>query len=403
MGIAVTFIIVLLVLNLIVLIVMFLRQNNRPDNVIQVSLNQIEKNLERTERLLREEIAANRGEQMKSLQGFGTALTNQLNALTQMSEQRLEKLREGVERQLKSIQDDNAKKLEQMRETVDEKLQSTLEKRLGESFKMVSDRLEKVHQGLGEMQSLAVGVGDLKKVLSNVKTRGAWGEAQLSNLLEQILSPEQYERNVVTKAGSRDPVEFAVKMPGVGNGMVLMPIDAKFPTEDYERLLMAADAADAQGLEVSAKALEARIKLEAKNIRDKYLEPPATTDFAIMFLPIEGLYAEVLRRPGLAEGLRRDFNVVLTGPTTLVALLNSLQMGFRTLAVQQRASEVWKLLSEVKGEFGKFGDLLEKTKEKLDTASKNIEDAARKSRTIERKLRDVQELPNAPTQGLIEP
>jgi DNA recombination protein RmuC len=225
-----------------------------------------------------------------------------------------------------------------------------------------------------------------------MKTRGAWGEAQLGNLLEQILAPDQYEKNVVTKQGSRDPVEFAVKMPGQGNGAVLMPIDAKFPTEDYERLLMAADAGDVAAVEVAGKALETRIKLEAKNIRDKYIAPPATTDFGILFLPIEGLYAEVLRRPGLAESLRRDCNVIITGPTTIVALLNSLQMGFRTLAVQQRASEVWKLLGDVKGEFGKFGDLLEKTKEKLDNASKNIEDAARKSRTIERKLRGVQEL-----------
>lgn len=335
--------------------------------------------------------------------GFSYALLNQLNAISRMNEQKLDKMRETMEQQLRHMQEDNAQRLEQMRATVDEKLQSTLEKRLGESFKLVSDRLEKVHQGLGDMQTLALGVGDLKKVLSNVKTRGAWGEAQLGNLLEQILSPEQYERNVITKAGSRDPVEYAVKMPGQDKSGVLMPIDAKFPTEDYERLLVAADAGDAAAVEASAKALEARIKLEAKNIRDKYLQPPATTDFAILFLPIEGLYAEVLRRPGLADSLRRDFNVIVTGPTTIVALLNSLQMGFRTLAVQKRAGEVWQLLGDVKSEFGKFGDLLEKTKEKLDLASKNIDDAARKSRTIERKLRDVQELPNASPENLIEP
>ncbi len=389
--------------NLILLIILYIKQNQHKSNDVKPLFDQIQKDLERTERALRDEIASNRGEQLKGLQGFSAALALQLNTLTQNNEQKLDKMRDVVEKQLRSLQEDNAVKLEKMRETVDEKLHSTLEKRLGESFKMVSDRLEKVHQGLGEMQNLAAGVGDLKKVLSNVKTRGAWGEAQLGNLLEQILSPEQYEKNVITKEGSRDPVEYAVKMPGLGQGSVLMPIDAKFPTEDYERLLSAADAGDVSSLEASAKALEARIKLEAKNIRDKYIQAPLTTDFAILFLPIEGLYAEVLRRPGLADILRRDFNVVVAGPTTIVALLNSLQMGFRTLAVQQRAGEVWKLLGEVKGEFGKFGDLLDKTKEKLDQASKNIEDASRKSRTIERRLRDVQELTNTPKAGLIEP
>ncbi len=385
MGIATDIILLILAAaNLAVLVTLLLRHKSQPAVDIKSPFEQLEKSLERTERLLREEIAANRGEQLKGLQGFSANLTSQLNSLTQ-----------SIQTQLKHIQDDNAQKLEKMRETVDEKLQSTLEKRLGESFKMVSDRLDKVHQGLGEMQTLAIGVGDLKKVLSNVKTRGAYGEAQLGNLLEQILSPEQYERNVITREGSRDPVEYAVKMPGQGAQKVLMPIDAKFPTEDYERLLAAADLGDVAAIEVSAKALEARIKLEAKNIRDKYLQPPLTTDFGILFLPIEGLYAEVLRRPGLSETLRRDFNIIVTGPTTIVALLNSLQMGFRTLAVQQRAGEVWSLLGTVKAEFGKFGDLLEKTKDKLDQASRNIDDAARKSRTIEKKLGNVQDMPGA--------
>ena len=394
---------ILAILNIVGLVVLFFKLAPRPTTDIRPLFDQMTKDLERTERLLRDEIAVNRGELIKNLQGFSGALNNQLNVLTQMNEQKSEKLREVVEKQLKHMQEDNASKLEKMRETVDEKLHSTLEKRLGESFKMVSDRLEKVHQGLGEMQSLASGVGDLKKMLGNVKTRGAWGEAQLGNLLEQILSPDQYERNCITKAGSRDPVEFVVKMPGQGNGSVLMPIDAKFPTEDYERILAASDRGDPIALEAAAKALEARIKLEAKNIREKYLEPPTTTDFAILFLPIEGLYAEVLRRPGLADTLRRDFNVVVTGPTTIVAFLNSLQMGFRTMAVQQRAGEVWKLLGDIKRDFGKFGDVLEKTKEKLDAASKNIDDAARQSRTIERRMRDVQELPNVPSGTLIEP
>ncbi len=321
---------------------------------------------------------------------------SQLMNFTSMNDQKLERVRETVERKLGEIQQDNAVKLEQMRATVDEKLQATLEKRLGESFKLVSDRLEKVHQGLGEMQSLASGVGDLKKVLTNVKTRGTWGEAQLGNLLEEILTPQQYERNCITKHGSHDPVEFAIKLPGHGDKLVYLPIDAKFPTEDYERLQHALEAGQLELIESNTKALDARIKLEAKNIRDKYIDPPNTTDFGILFLPTEGLYAQILSRPGLADNLRQDFRVIIAGPSTVAALLNSLQMGFRTLAVEKRASEVWSLLGTVKGEFGKFGDLLEKTKEKLDLASKNIEDATRKSRTIERKLRDVQDMPQQP-------
>ena len=280
-----------------------------------------------------------------------------------------------------------------MRETVDEKLHSTLEKRLGESFKMVSERLEKVHAGLGEMQSLASGVGDLKKVLTNVKTRGTWGEIQLGNLLEQMLTVDQYERNVVTKQGSRDPVEFAVKLPGRDGKVVYIPIDAKFPKEDYERLLLAQDEGNVPLIEELGKVIENKIKMEAKKIRDKYIDPPHTTDFAIMYLPIEGLFAEVLRRPGLHEQLQRDFRISIAGPTTITAHLNALQMGFRTLAVEKRASEVWQLLGAVRNEFVKFGDILDKTHTRLKQASEEIELATRKSRTIERKLKDVQELP----------
>ena len=328
--------------------------------------------------------------------------TNQLTVLTQMNEQKLEAVRKVVSEQLKSMQDDNSRKLEQMRQTVDEKLHTTLEKRLGESFKLVSERLEQVQKGLGEMQALASGVGDLKKVLSNIKTRGMLGEIQLENLLEQILIPQQYAKNVATKKGSNDRVEFAVKMPGKADDVVWMPIDAKFPTEDYQRLIEAQEAANPVMVDELGKALEARIRLEAKEIRDKYLDPPHTTDFGLLFLPFEGLYAEVLRRPGLWESVQREYRVIIIGPTTIAALLNSLQMGFRTLAIEKRASEVWNLLSLVKSEFGKFGDILDKTHKKLQEASHSIEDAARKSRNIERKLKDVQALPGSERAKLVE-
>lgn len=370
---------ILAVLNLIALGVVILRQSNRPAVDIRPSLEQLEKGLERIERSLREEIAVNRGEQLKGLQGFSKALTDQLNTLTQ-----------SVERQLKSLRDENAQKLEKIRETVDEKLHATLEKRLGESFQLVSDRLEKVHQGLGEMQNLAAGVGDLKKVLTNVKTRGTWGEIQLESLLDQLLIPEQYEKNIVTKRGSRDPVEFAIRLPRERG--VFIPIDAKFPKEDYERLIQAQEEGNSVLVEEHAKAIEARIKMEAKKINEKYIDPPQTTDFAILYLPIEGLYAEVLRRPGLFDQLQREFRVIIAGPTTIAAILNALQMGFRTLAVEKRASEVWNLLGSVKNEFSKFGDLLEKAQKKLESAGEEIGNAARKSRTIEKELKDVQVL-----------
>lgn len=340
----------------------------------------------------------NAGNQLAQLDSF----SKQLQQLTQSNEQKLDRMRESMQIQLGSLQEDNSKKLEAMRQTVDEKLHATLEKRLGESFQMVCERLEQVHKGLGEMQTLAAGVGDLKKVLTNVKTRGTWGEIQLGALLEQILAPSQYESNVATKPGSSERVEFAIVLPGRGDaGNVYLPVDAKFPQEDYQRLLEAQEAADAAGAEAASKALELRIKSEAKDIRDKYLSPPHTTDFGILFLPVEGLYAEVLRRTGLYETLMREYHVTVAGPTTLAAILNSLQMGFRTLAIEKRSSEVWTLLSAVKTEFGKFGDILDKTNKKLQEASNVMDDAARKSRSIERKLKGVQSLPDESAEKLL--
>ncbi|CUH95456.1 DNA recombination protein RmuC homolog [Propionispora sp. 2/2-37] len=337
--------------------------------------------------------------QMMQLETFSA----QLRVLTQSNEDRLENMRNTVEKKLSELRQDNTQKLEEMRKTVDEKLNATLERRLGESFRLVSERLELVHKGLGEMQILATGVGDLKRVLTNVKTRGIWGEIHLGNLLEQILTMEQYEKNVATKPGSNERVEFAIKLPGRDKEgtTVWLPIDAKFPQEDYQRLLDAQDEANLPLVEEAGKALENRIKGEAKEIAEKYISVPHTTEFAILFLPIEGLYAEVLRRPGLCDQLMQRYKVIITGPTTLAALLNSLQMGFRTLAIEKRSSEVWAMLGAVKTEFGKFGDLLEKTQKKLQEASNSIDTAARKSRTIERKLKTVQELPAEEAVGLL--
>jgi DNA recombination protein RmuC len=334
------------------------------------------------------------------------SFSKQLLALTQLNEDKLESLRKTIEAQLRAMQEDNSRKLEQMRAVVDEKLQSTLEKRLGDSFKQVSERLEQVYKGLGEMRSLATGVGDLKKVLTNVKTRGTWGEIRLSHILEQILTPDQYEINVATKKGSNERVEFAIKLPGQGSDkekIVWLPIDSKFPQEDYQRLIDAQEAADKVQAEKSVKNLETRVKAEAKAIRQKYIDPPNTTDFGIMFLPVEGLYAEVLRRPGLCDSLQRDYRIVVTGPTTLAALLNSLQMGFRTLAIEKRSSEVWELLGAVKTQFSKFGEVLAKTKKKLQEASNTIDQAEVRTRVISRKLSKVQELPQADSAKLIEP
>lgn len=296
-----------------------------------------------------------------------------------------------IENRLRSLQDDNNVKLEKMRETVDEKLQSTLEKRLGESFKQVSERLELVHKGLGEMQNLAVGVGDIKKVLSNIKTRGVLGEYQLENILDQLLTIEQYSKNVKTKAGSNASVEFAVKLPGREgkDKTVWLPVDSKFPTEDYQQLLNAYELGNAEAILKARNYLAKRIKDSAKEIRDKYIDPPNTTDFAIMFLPFEGLFAEVLNNAGLFETLHREYKIVITGPTTLSAFLNSLQMGFRTLVIEKRSSEVWEILSAVKTQFGRFGEILEKTKKKLVEATNTIESAEVSSRSMQRKLKDV--------------
>ncbi len=345
--------------------------------------------------LAQQDARQGRSEQATSLKQFGEQLTGQLQQLTQRNSDGLETLRQAVESKLTQIQTDNNQKLEQMRQTVDEKLHNTLEQRLGESFKQVSERLEQVHNGLGEMRHLASGVGDLKKVLANVKIRGTWGEVQLENLLEQMLSPEQYAKNVSTRPNSNERVEFAIKLPGRDHddSVVWLPIDAKFPLEDYQKLAEAQDRADLPAMEEAGKALEARIKAEAKAIRDKYLEPPHTTDFGLLFLPIEGLYAEVIRRPGLSDLLQRDYRVTLVSPTTLAAILNSLQMGFRTLAIEKRSSEVWQVLGAVKTEFGKFGDVLAKTKKKLDEARNTIDQAEVRTRAIDRQLRQVQALP----------
>jgi DNA recombination protein RmuC len=325
-----------------------------------------------------------------------------LAALTADNEKRMGEVRATLEDKLKALQDDNAAKLEQMRATVDEKLQSTLETRLGQSFQLVSERLEQVHRGLGEMQSLASGVGDLKRVLSNPKARGIFGEVQLASLLSELLTVEQYALNVATVPGSNDRVEFAIRLPGQDiDGQVWLPIDSKFPTEDYERLLDAHERADAAAAELAALALERRIRDEAKSIKDKYVSPPNTTDFAVLFLPTEGLYAEVIRRPGLFEQLQRDHRITVAGPSTLSALLNSLRMGFRTLAIEKRSSEVWQLLGAVKNEFGKFAGILEKAEKQINTVSKSLGEAGKKTRTIERKLRGVETLSGEVTQQLL--
>lgn len=323
------------------------------------------------------------------------ALILKQDELTTKTENKLEKQRENIEMKLKAIQDDNNIKLEKMRETVDEKLHKTLETRLGESFKLVSERLELVQKGLGEMQTLATGVGDLKKVLTNVKTKGVLGEYQLENILEQLLTNEQFSRNVKTKHDSNDMVEFAIKIPNKDDSskVLWLPIDAKFPTKNYELLMAAYDMGDNSEIEKAQKSLEQTIKTFAKDIKTKYIDPPNTTDFAIMFLPFEGLYAEVLRINGLFETLQREHKITIAGPTTISAFLSSLQMGFRSLAVEKRTSEIWELLGAVRTEFGKFGAVLEKTKDKLEQASKEIDKAGVRSRAIERKLRDVQSLP----------
>jgi len=380
---------------------------------------------ERLERDLRADLALARSESAQSAQsartelgqslsGFAQLLQNQLasiaqlqnerlSTLTQSNEQRLDAVRCTLEQRLEVLRSDNAQQLEQMRATVDEKLHATLELRLGESFKQVSDRLEQVHRGLGEMQSLAAGVGDLKKILTNVKTRGTWGEVQLESLLEQILTSAQYDRNVITRPGGNERVEFAIRLPGrdTDGGPCWLPIDAKFPLADYEQLVEAQERGDPAAVEAYAKALERRIKDQAADIHGKYIAPPSTTDFALLYLPVEGLYAEVLRRPGLADTLQRNYRVTIAGPTTLAAILNSLQMGFRTLAIEQRSSEVWKRLGLVKTEFARFGEILSATRKKLEQASNSIGEAEARSRAIARQLREVEALPATEAERLL--
>jgi DNA recombination protein RmuC len=346
-----------------------------------------------------------REEQAVTLKRFADTMNQTLSALTESNAQRMLEVRATLEAKIKDLQNDNAARLEEMRKTVDEKLHATLETRLTESFRQVSERLEKVHQGLGEMQQLAIGVGDLKRVLTNVKTRGTWGEVQLELLLEQVLTGDQYAKNVETIPGTGARVEFAIKLPGQveGGSPVWLPIDAKFPKEQYERLVDAAERADADGVAQAGRELERAVRLEAKTICDKYLAPPHTTDFAILFLPTEGLYAEVMRRPGLADDLQRQLRVSIAGPSTLSAILNSLQMGFRTLALEKRSSEVWQVLGAVKTEFGKFGDVLTQTKLTLERAAKNIENAEVRSRQMARKLKSVEALPSEAAQLMLGP
>jgi DNA recombination protein RmuC len=392
-------------------------------------LLQLAQGNERLERELRQELAASaqsarlemgqalsslQGNVQQALSGFQGNLTTQLQGISEGNARRLAevretldaqltRVREALNQQLEQLSQKNEAKLDEMRRTVDEKLQTTLETRLGESFKQVADRLEQVHKGLGEMQTLAAGVGDLKHLLTNVKTRGTFGEAQLGSLLEQVFVAEQYAEQIATVPGSKNLVDYAIRLPGRGDdgAPLWLPIDAKFPTDDYARLLDAQERADPLAAEIAAKALEAQIRKEAKSISEKYVSPPHTTDFAILFLPSEGLYAEVLRRPGLMDSLQRDFRVTLAGPTTLLAMLNSLQMGFRTLALEQRSSEVWQVLGAVKTEFGKFGEFVSKVKSQAETVVKTLEQADTRTRAVARKLKDVEALPDAQAQALL--
>ncbi len=430
----------LVVLNVLVLLVVLLRKSDAGG--IEHLADLVGRSAEKTERGLRQELADSaRGSRQESAQALasfqqtllaqgaeatrtqnaqidafaqqlallqktlGDTLHTQLGSLSESNARRLAEVRATLEAQLTQLQAGNASKLDEMRRTVDEKLQSTLETRLGESFKQVADRLEQVYKGLGEMQTLAQGVGDLKHLLTNVKTRGMFGEAQLAALLEQMLAPDQYAAQVATRPGTRHAVDFAVRLPGRGDDgvPVWLPIDAKFPNEDYERLLEAQQRADGPAAEAAAKALEARIRLEARSIADKYLEPPHTTDFGLLFLPTEGLYAEVLRRPGLVEALQREHRITIAGPTTLLAMLNALQMGFRTLALEKRSSEVWRVLGAVKSEFLKFGSVLADVKRQTQTVLNTLDKAQTRSNVLTRKLRDVEALPDAQAQALLPP
>jgi DNA recombination protein RmuC len=346
---------------------------------------------------------AAREAQDAALHRFGQAQAEQLRALADANDKRMGEVRQAVEAKLTSIQADNAAKLEQMRATVDEKLSATLEQRLGESFKQVAERLEQVHKGLGEMHTLARDVGSLNRVLTNVKTRGTFGEVQLEALLADVFTPEQYGRNIATVPGSNERVEFAIRLPGHGDAGAPMwlPIDAKFPREDYERLLDAQERADKAAVDVSARAIEQRLRAEARSIREKYISAPYTTDYGILFVPTEGLYAEALRRPGLVEALQREQKVVLAGPTTLLAILNSLQMGFRTVIFERRSAEIRQTLGAVKTEFGKFGDVLARIKKKIEEAHSTVDAAEVRTRAMRRTLRDVEALPASAAQGLL--
>lgn len=421
---ALPWLVVLLVCIALGLTVLMLRQRGTPsasDLLLREALSQARTEAQTAARESRSELAAGieraekslltqlatvsriaREENDVTLQRFSAAQNQQLSVMQTNQDQRLTEMRALIEQRLELIRKDNGEQLEKMRQTVDEKLHATLEQRLGESFKLVSSQLEAVHKGIGEMQTLAVGVGDLKRVLSNVKTRGTWGEVQLGALLAQVLTTDQYAVNVATRPGSSERVEFALRLPGrADEGQVWLPIDSKFPVEDYDRLLAAQERGDTEGVNEASKAIETRIKAEARTIRDKYIEPPHTTDFALLFLPTEGLYAEALRRDGLADLLQREFRVTLAGPSTLTALLNSLQMGFRTLAIEKRSSEVWAVLAAVKTEFGKFGEVLAKTKAQLETVARSIDQAETRTRQMERKLKTVEALPDAQSQALL--
>jgi DNA recombination protein RmuC len=419
--------IAVLLVNAAIIFLLFRRKSAIDAETLRPLIDGMNAETRRAESSLKDEFSRQRGELSRDAQGlreevttrlaqFGEANDTRLSRLrTELSDgatqartemrQQLEKVRETMEVKLAELQTKNEQKLEEMRKTVDEKLEGTLEKRLGESFKLVSERLEQVHKGLGEMQSMANSVGDLKKVLTNVKTRGTWGEIQLGALLEQVLTREQYELNVAVRPSSGERVEFAIKLPGKNDSNVplWLPIDAKFPQEDYQRLIEATESGDTEGIAVAGKALETRLRNQARDISTKYIAPPHTTDFAILFLPSESLYAETLRRPGLWERIQSDYKVTITGPTTIAALLNSLQMGFRTLAIQQRSSEVWNVLGAIKTEFTKYGEILAKVKKKIEEAGSQIEQTEQRTRVINRTLRDVEALPSDKAAQIIPP
>ena len=409
------FSIVIVILLSLILWKVSARGGEKTEEIIREEFRASREEAKQGARSLREEVTAAQktandtvikviGEMNKSQRDGLAAIEQRLKGLSETNEARLGGLRDTLDSKMKALQESNDKKLDQMRQTVDEKLQSTLEKRLGESFKIVSERLEAVQRGLGEMQNLATGVGDLKRVLTNVKARGTWGEVQLGAILEQLLTPDQYEKNVKVRSSSGEVVEFAIRLPGTGNDAnsnVWLPIDAKFPQENYQRLIDATEKVDTETVEQSLKALTRDIENAAKDISKKYIEPPATTDFAILFLPTEGLYAEVLRQPGLLEKLQDAHRVVVAGPTTLSAILNSLRMGFRTLAIEKRSSEVWQVLAAVKTEFGRFGEVLDTVKKQLETASGTIEKTGVRTRAMERKLRDVEALPEEESSELL--